>query len=78
MAEAKYEDIARRHSIKHDTELECSYGAPIPQPSMAKGDYVAFGELAGSTSTAKPLTPKRDISFDDSVTDNRRNQPKSH
>jgi hypothetical protein len=77
-ATAGHEDLARGHAIKHDTELEVSYGAPIPQPSMVKGDYVAFGELAGSTATAKPLTPKRDIDFDDSVEDSLKNQPKGH
>lgn len=73
-----HERIDRREQIKHDTELECSYGAVIPQPSLGKGDYMAMGELAGSTNTATSVVPKRNITFEDSVEDNRKNQPKSH
>lgn len=75
MAEHK---ISSGHMVPHDKDLEVSYGEPVPQPHMVKGESVAFGELAGSTTTAKPLTPKRNICFDDSITDNERNQPKSH
>lgn len=64
--------------IKHDTELEVSYGAHVPQPSTVKGDIVAIGWLAGSTEGAKPLVPSRDITFTDSIDDNRKNQPRSH
>jgi len=64
--------------IKHDTELEVSYGGHVPQPSTIKGDIVALGWLAGSTETAKPLVPTREITFDGSIDDNRKNQPKSH
>lgn len=64
--------------MPHDVDLESSFGEPVPQPKMVKGDMVAFGISAGSTSTAKPLEPKRNICFDDSIDDNRRNQPKSH
>jgi len=64
--------------IKHDTELEVSYGGHVPQPSTIKGDIVAFGWLAGSTETAKPLVPTREITFDGSIDDHRKNQPKSH
>ena len=64
--------------IKHDTELEVSYGAHVPQPSTVKGDIVAFGWLAGSTEGAKPLVPTRETTFGDSIDDNRKNQPRSH
>lgn len=64
--------------LPHDSDLEESYGQPVPQPKMVKGQSVAFGELAGSTSEAKPLVPKRNICFDDSIDDNRSNQPKGH
>ena len=64
--------------IKHDTTLEVSFGAHTPQPSTIKGDIVAFGILAGSTDTAKPLVPTREITFDGSIVDNRKNQPRSH
>ena len=70
--------MAEHHKhIPHDTALEESYGSPIPQPKPVKGEQVAFGELAGSTSTAKSLEPKRNIHFNDSIDDNRHNQPKS-
>lgn len=65
------------HDIADDPELKTSYGEKVPQPSMAKGAFNNFGELAGSTSTAKSLTPTR-ICFEDSIADNRKNQPKSH
>lgn len=64
--------------IKDDAELEVSYGSHVPQPSTVKGDIVAFGILAGSTDTAKPLVPTRTTTFDDSITENRHNQPRSH
>ena len=63
--------------IRHDSDLEVSYGQKVPQPSTVKGDIVAFGELAGSTETAHTLTPER-TTFGDSITDNRKNQPRSH
>lgn len=62
----------------HEADLEPSFGQPVPQPKMAKGESVAFGELAGGTTSAKPLEPKRNICFNDSISDNRSNQPKSH
>lgn len=69
--------INNRREIADDPELKPSFGEPIPQPSTVKGDINVFGELAGSTSSAKSLTPER-IDFCDSVDENRRNQPKSH
>ena len=39
------EKIDRKQSIKHDTELEVSYGSHIPQPSTVKGDIVVFGDV---------------------------------
>lgn len=64
--------------MPHDKDLEESYGQPVPQPTGTKGEHVAFGLLAGSTAAAKSLMPKRNITFGDSVSDNQRNQPKSH
>ena len=72
------EKIDRKQTIKHDTELEVSFGSHIPQPSMVKGDLVAFGELAGSTDRAPSLSGQRDITFQGSIDDNRKNQPRSH
>lgn len=72
------EKISAGDKIRHDTALEDSYGAQIPQPKTVKGDIVAFGELAGSTSTAKSLVPERETTFGDSIDENRRNQPRSH
>lgn len=69
-------DINSGRLLPHDTELEGSYGKPIPQPTMTKGEIVAFGESAGSTSKAMPLEPKRNICFDDSIDDQRGNLPK--
>lgn len=64
--------------IRHDSDLEVSFGQPVPQPKTVKGSIVAFGELAGSTDRSMSLTPERNITFDDSVDDNRKNQPRSH
>lgn len=72
------EKLEKGHKIRHDSALEVSYGPWIPQPSTVKGDIVAFGELAGSTSSAKSLVPEREITFDGSIVDNRKNQPRSH
>jgi hypothetical protein len=74
----KHEAIDRGDKIAHDRDLEVSYGRHVPQPSTVKGHIDAFGELAGSTDSAMSLVPKRDITFDDSINDNRHNQPKSH
>lgn len=65
------------HDIPDDPDLKVSFGDHVPQPDMVKGAAVIFGELAGSTTSAKSLSPSR-ICFDDSIADNRRNQPKSH
>lgn len=54
-------------------DLEVSYGKPVPQPSEVKGDFVAFGILAGSTDTATPVQGVRTTNFGDSVADNARN-----
>lgn len=75
MEHHKHHSIAS-HDIPDDPNLRTSFGDEVPQPDMVKGDYVAFGVLAGSTTSAKSLTPER-ICFDDSVDDNRKNQPKS-
>lgn len=66
------------HGIAHDKDLEVSYGQPIPQPRMIKGTYEAIGELAGSTSTAKSVEGQRNCHFEDSIEDNKKNQPKGH
>lgn len=67
-----------KHAISHVPCLEVSYGEPIAQPQMTKGNLVAFGELAGTTSHAPSISTQRDICFGDSINDNKRNQPKSH
>jgi len=73
----RYNENINKHAISHDPCLEPSYGEPIAQPRMTKGNLVAFGELAGTTSHATSLVGERDIRFGDSIDDNRRNQPKS-
>jgi len=78
MARHSHHSINAGHEIPDDPELKPSYGEEVPEPSMVKGTFVNFGELAGSTTTATPLVPKRDICFQDSIDDNRKNQPKSH
>ncbi len=79
MAHENNAHLTTRHdSLKHDIALEDSYGLPIPQPTMVKGGVVAIGELAGSTSKAPPLEPRRSICFEDSIDDNRKNQGRSH
>jgi len=44
---------------RDERDLEVSFGKKIPQPAMKKGDYVAFGILAGSTDTATSVTGER-------------------
>jgi hypothetical protein len=44
---------------RDERDLEVSFGKPTPQPAMKKGDYVAFGILAGSTDTATSVTGER-------------------
>jgi hypothetical protein len=53
--------------------LEVSFGKPIPQPRQKKGEFVAFGELAGSASDAPPVDGQRSTTFGDSVAANERN-----
>jgi hypothetical protein len=74
----RFNENINKHAISHDPCLEQSYGEPIAQPRMTKGNLVAFGELAGTTAHATSLVGERDICFGDSINDNRRNQPKSH
>ena len=77
MAKRKAEEKAI-YNPADSPALHVSYGDPIPQPEMVKGKYDAFGESAGTTSRAQSLVPKRNITFDDSIGDNRKNQPASH
>jgi hypothetical protein len=56
-----------------DRDLEVSYGMKIPQPAQKKGDFVAFGILAGSTDMATSVQGVRTTTFGDSVTDNAKN-----
>jgi len=58
---------------RDEKDLEVSYGRPVPQPKQKKGDYVAFGELAGSTDTATSVEGVRSTTFGDSVTDAAKN-----
>jgi hypothetical protein len=64
---------AEKGPIRDVRDLEVSYGKPIPQPKQKKGDYVAFGELAGSTDTATAVEGVRTTTFGDSVTDAAKN-----
>lgn len=59
--------------VRDERDLEVSYGKPIPQPAQKKGEFVAFGELAGSTSTATSVQGVRTTTFGDSVADNAKN-----
>jgi len=58
---------------RDEKDLEVSYGKPVPQPKMKKGDNVAFGILAGSTDTATSVEGVRTTTFGDSVTDAAKN-----
>lgn len=53
--------------------LEVSYGQPVPQPKLKKGDAVCFGILAGSTDTAPAVEGVRTTTFGDSVEDAAKN-----
>lgn len=78
MAE-KNHNINHGTDMKDDLELHGSYGMPVPKVKGAKGEINNFGILAGSSATeATPLYPKRNICFDDSVEDQRKNLPGSH
>lgn len=61
--------MAKRDMADPST-LEPSFGKHVEQPSMVKGRFDNFGILAGSGS----LTPKRSITMEDSIDDNKRNQ----
>lgn len=58
---------------KDEKCLEVSYGLKIPQPAQKKGDFVAFGILAGSESAAPSVQGVRTTTFGDSVADNAKN-----
>ena len=58
---------------RDEKDLEVSYGKKIPQPAMKKGDFVAFGELAGSTDSAPSTEGVRTTTFGDSVADHAKN-----
>ena len=58
---------------RDEKDLEVSYGKKIPQPAMKKGDFVAFGELAGSTDSAPSTEGVRTTTFGDSVVDHAKN-----
>ena len=58
---------------RDERDLEVSYGKEIPQPGMKKGDFVAFGMLAGSTDAAPSVQGQRTTTFGDSVADNAKN-----
>lgn len=63
-----------KSDMSDPSTLEESYGKHVEQPTLGKGKFDNFGILAGSGN----ITPKRDITFNDSVDDHNRNQPKSH
>lgn len=58
---------------KNDRDLEVSYGLPVPQVKMKKGDMVNFGILAGSDNSAPMVNGERSTTFGDSVRDNEKN-----
>jgi hypothetical protein len=58
---------------RDERDLEVSYGKPIPQSHMKKGDFVNFGILAGSTDSAPSVEGVRTTTFGDSVTDAAKN-----
>lgn len=58
---------------RDDRDLEVSYGSPIPQPKPKKGEFHAFGILAGSDNSAPPVNGERSTTFGDSVRDNEKN-----
>lgn len=58
---------------RDERDLEVSYGKNIPQPSQKKGDFVAFGILAGSGESAPSVQGVRSTTFGDSVADNAKN-----
>jgi hypothetical protein len=72
-------NINTGRDIPNDPELHGSFGMPVPEVHGTLGKIVNFGILAGSSATeAKPVYPKRNICFDDSVEDQRKNLPGSH
>ena len=56
-----------KHAVRDERDLEVSFGIPVAQPSLKKGDFVAFGRLAGSTDTAPSVQGVRTTHFTDSV-----------
>ena len=62
-----------RGGPRDERDLEVSYGSPIPQPKQKKGDFVAFGILAGSGSVATSVEGVRSTTFGDSVDDAAKN-----
>lgn len=54
-------------------DLEPSYGKPIPQPKLNKGEAQVFGELADSTDTAPSVDGERGMTFGDGVAANNKN-----
>ena len=62
-----------RKAPRDERDLEVSFGDKIPQPHQKKGDFVAFGILAGSTGTATSVEGVRTTTFGDSVTDAAKN-----
>ena len=58
---------------RDESDLHVSYGKPVPQPGMKKGEFVAFGILAGSGDAAPAVNGARQTTFGDSVSDNEKN-----
>lgn len=54
-------------------DLEVSFGMPVPQSKMKKGEFVNFGILAGSDASAPAVNGERMTTFGDSVRDNEKN-----
>jgi len=64
---------SHENAVRDEKDIEVSYGHPVPQPGMKKGEFVAFGILAGSGSTATSVQGVRTTNFGDSVADNAKN-----
>lgn len=67
------ESSVEKHMPRDEKCLEVSYGMKVPQPAQKKGEFVAFGILAGSGDAATSVQGVRTTTFGDSVADNAKN-----
>jgi hypothetical protein len=73
MADRTDKAPVEKNGPRDEKDLEVSFGRPVPQSKMKKGDFVNFGILAGSTDTATSVEGVRTTTFGDSVTDAAKN-----